>query len=36
MNLSQELINVLEKTKEANEYFNPHIIQGVQNNIINL
>ena len=36
MNLSQELINVLEKAKETNEYFNPHIIQGVQNNIINL
>jgi len=29
MNLSQELINVLEKAKETNRYFNPYIIQGV-------
>lgn len=33
MNLSQELINVLEKAKETNEYFNPYIIQGVLNGI---
>ena len=33
MNLSQELINVLEKAKEANKYFNPFIIQGVLNGI---
>ena len=33
MNLSQELINVLEKAKETNKYFNPYIIQGVLNGI---
>jgi hypothetical protein len=33
MNLSQELINVLEKAKETNKYFNPFIIQGVLNGI---
>lgn len=36
MNLPQELINVLEKAMKTNKYFNPYIIQGVQNNIINL
>ena len=33
MNLSQELINVLEKAMKENAYFNPHIIQGVLNGI---
>jgi len=33
MNLSKELINVLEKAKESGEYFNPYIIQGVLNGI---
>lgn len=33
MNLSQELINVLEKTMKTNEYFNPRIISGVLNGI---
>lgn len=33
MNLSQELINVLEKTMKTNEYFNPYIILGILNGI---
>ena len=33
MNLSQELINVLEKAKESGEQLNPYIIQGVLNGI---
>ena len=33
MNLSQELINVLEKAMKTNEYFNPFIISGVLNGI---
>lgn len=33
MNISQELINVLEKAMKTNEYFNPHIISGVLNGI---
>lgn len=33
MNLSQELINVLEKAMKEDKYFNPYIIQGVLNGI---
>lgn len=33
MDLADELISVLEKAKETNDYFNPWIIQGVLNGI---
>lgn len=33
MNLSEELIVVLERAKQTDEYFNPHIINGVINAI---
>ena len=33
MNLSQELIDVLEKAMKEDVYFNPYIIYGVLNGI---